>query len=147
MVRICSSPDVSGLSKHHTNHTGLYIGTTTPHRPFFSATPAMCMNPTRQTDLIPWWRLSEPCSACRLNDMASSTAMTVPPIGSEFWQVIDCTGRSSDPYSRSGSHRRPVRLPELGRTAGVALLSPYMGRCGVSTDPDVRRALASNSQC
>jgi len=61
---------VCGPSKQRTNrtdHTGPYVGTTTPHQPFFPAAPAVCVNPTRRTDLITWWHLSDPCCARRLN--------------------------------------------------------------------------------
>ena len=32
-----------GLKKHRTDHTGPYMGTRTPHRTFFPATPAVCV--------------------------------------------------------------------------------------------------------
>jgi len=102
------------------------------------------MNPTRQTDLITWWCLSDVCSDRHLNDTASSTAMTVPPIGSEFWHIIDFTGRPSDPYSRSGSHRRPVQLPAW-KNGWCGVVVPIYGpmRC---IDGPRRQQCASQQQ-
>jgi len=104
-VAICLRP----VETPHRPHRP-YIGTTPPHRPFFPAALADCVNSTRWTDLITWWRLSDTCSARRLNDTASSTVMTVPPIGSEFWHVIDGT----KPFrSRANS------LPGVNRPIGL----------------------------
>jgi len=40
-----------GPSKHRTDHTDPYMGTTTSHRPFFPATPAVCVIQTAHIKL------------------------------------------------------------------------------------------------
>ena len=52
-------PESTGPSKHRTDHTdstSLYMGTTTPHQPFFPAAPGICVYPTRPLIVINlWW--------------------------------------------------------------------------------------------